>query len=181
MRGGAGKGCRGRHTERQREVKTRGGEHRGRAMREDREASRGQSSPGNSGLYSESSGEFSQISRKTKSRSNSRRVTPPGCTGGMGRWDADRSGGRAWDVREGSSSWNRKGGERKRECREADSLTRRWVRGKMQRVPRELAEGNTAERGLQEFQRGNIRGLVMHSFRWRIWEAVPGGVVHEMG
>ena len=51
----------------------------------------------------------------------------------------------------------------------------------MQRVPRELTEGNTAERGLQEFQRGNVRGLVMHSFRWRIWEAVPRGVVHVMG
>ena len=104
VRGGAGKGCGGRHRERQREEKRRGGEHGGRVMREDREASRAQSSPGKSGLYSESSGEFSQISRKTKSRSNagSRRVTPPGCTGGIGRWDVDRSGGRAWDVHEGT-------------------------------------------------------------------------------
>ena len=68
MRGGAGKGCRGRHTERQREVKTRGGEHRGRAMREDREASRGQSSPGKSGLYSESSGENSHRFRERLSQ-----------------------------------------------------------------------------------------------------------------
>lgn len=51
----------------------------------------------------------------------------------------------------------------------------------MQWVPRELTEGNTAERGLQEFQRGNVRELVTHSFRWRIWEAVPRGVVHVMG
>ena len=46
--------------------------------------------------------------------------------GAQEAWDVDRLGGRAWDVHEGSSSWNRKGRERKRECREADSLTRLW-------------------------------------------------------
>lgn len=151
----------GRHTERQREVKRRGEEHGGRVTCEDRKASRGQSSPGKSGLYSESSGEFRQISRKTKSRSNagSRRVTPPGHRGGIGRWDVDRSGGRAWDVHEGSSSWDRKGKERKRERREADDPARCWVRGKMWRVPRELAEGNTAERGgFRSFSRVMLRG-----------------------